>query len=71
MADKWLVYITHGVYVDTDTPLEPEENENDYVELRSRAVAKMWDAGYFSVSREAEIDYEDVTEEFRIVKEIN
>jgi hypothetical protein len=64
MAEKWLVYVTHGVYVDTDTPLEPEARESDHVKLRSLAVRKIWEQGIFVLNSEADIEYENVTEEF-------
>jgi hypothetical protein len=64
MTDKWVVYITHGVYVDADTSLDPDNNDEDYTKLRSYAVLKMWTQGYDVVKNEAEIEYENVTEEF-------
>lgn len=64
MADKWVVYVTHGVYVDVDRALDPDNSEEDYNELRTRAVLKMWTQGYGTVSTEAEIECENVTEEF-------
>jgi hypothetical protein len=64
MADKWVVYITHGVYVDMDRVLDPESSEEDYNELRTRAVLKMWTQGYDTVKTESEIEFENVTKEF-------
>jgi len=64
MADKWVVYITHGVYVDMDRVLDPESSEEDYNELRTRAVLKMWTQGYETVKTESEIEFENVAEEF-------
>lgn len=64
MADKWIVYVTHGVYVDMDRVLDPESSEEDYNELRTRAVLKMWTQGYDTVKTESEIEFENVTEEF-------
>jgi len=64
MAQKWVVFVTQGVYVDAEEALDPENNEEDYYELRTRAVHKMWTQGYESVRTEAEIEFEDVTKEF-------
>lgn len=64
MADKWVVYITHGVYVDMEKVLDPDNSDEDYAELRTRAVLKMWTQGYDVIKNEAEIEYENVTEEF-------
>jgi len=64
MADKWVVYVTHRVYVDMDRVLDPESSQEDYNELRTRAVLKMWTQGYETVKTESEIEFENVAEEF-------
>ena len=64
MAEKWVVFVSHGVYVDVDKTLDPENSQEDYNELRTRAVLKMWEQGYLSVANESEIEFENVTEEF-------
>lgn len=69
MADKWVVYVTHGVYVDVDKALDPESSEEDYNELRTRAVLKMWTQGYDTVKTESEIEFENVSEEFGLTEE--
>lgn len=69
MADKWVVYVTHGVYVDVDRALDPDNSQEDYEELRTRAVLKMWQQGYGVVSTESELEYENVTEEFNELTE--
>jgi hypothetical protein len=57
------------VYVDTEKVLDPESSDEDYAELRTRAVLKMWTQGYDVVKNEAEIEYENVSEEFGLRKE--
>lgn len=64
MSDKWVVYVTYGVLVDAPTALEPDDNDKDYNELRTRAVLKMWTHGYNEVKDTCEIDFENVTAEF-------
>lgn len=64
MKQKWVVYVSYGVYVDTDVELDPTNNDNDYVALRALAVEKMWSAGSSEVSSQCEIEFENVTEEF-------
>jgi hypothetical protein len=64
MAQKWVVFVTQGVYVDVDESLDPENSDEDYNQLRTLAVHKMWTQGYESVRTEAEIEFEDVTKEF-------
>lgn len=63
--DKWVVYVTYGVLVDTPLALDPENSDKDYDELRTRAVLKMWTHGYEEVKSSCEIEYENVTHEFK------
>lgn len=65
MADKWVVYITHGVYVDVNKVLDPDSSIEDYEELKTRAVLKMWTQGYDTVKNEADAEFVNVTEEFK------
>jgi hypothetical protein len=67
VKQKWVVYITYGVLVDSDTILSPEENDSDYHKLRALAVEKMWGNGIEEVKTEAEVEFEDVSEEFDIL----
>lgn len=69
MAQKYVVFISHGVYVDVDEDIDPDNNEGHYEELRTRAVMKLWQQGYDSCRTECEIEYEDVSEEFGLRKE--
>lgn len=64
MADKWVVYVTYGVLVDSPTALDPDNSQEDYDQLRTRAVLKMWTHGYDEVKTNCEIDFENVTQEF-------
>ena len=64
MADKWIVHISYSVAVDALRALDPDEIEEDYNELRTRAVLKMWTDGYGQVKDASEIEYENITEEF-------
>ena len=61
---KYVVYITYGVYVDTVNELDLGLDEG-YDSLKREAVAKMWTHGQLEVGTNAEIEYEDVTEEFK------
>lgn len=61
---KWVVYLSYGLYVDTDKDLDPDNEVNDYATLQALAVAKMWDHGFTTVATECDIEYENVTEEF-------
>lgn len=61
---KWVVYLSYGVYVDTDQDLDPDNDVKDYATLQALAVAKMWDHGFTTVATESSIEYENVTEEF-------
>jgi hypothetical protein len=61
---KYVVYITYGVYVDTVNELDLSSDEG-YDSLKREAVSKMWTHGQLEVGTNAEIDYEDVTEEFK------
>jgi hypothetical protein len=64
MADKWVVYVTYGVYVDVDKVLDPENSQADEEELVTRAVLKMWQHGYTTVKNDCSVEYENVTQEF-------
>ena len=63
MAKKWAVWITYGVYVDTDKDLNPEIPD-DHDELVSRAVEALWSRDIQTVISECSVEYEDITEEF-------
>lgn len=63
MAKKFVAYISYGVYVDTIDELDWDSDEG-YALLKQEAVAKMWEHGQAEVSSNAEIEFEDVTEEF-------
>jgi hypothetical protein len=67
VKQKWVVYVTYGVLVDSDTVLSPDEKDSDYRKLRELAVEKIWNIGMEEVKTEAEVEFEDVSEEFGIV----
>lgn len=65
MAKKYVVYVTHGVYVDIhNDDFDPDNNAEDHEKLQTAAVLKMWTIGYNEVKTECNIEWEDVTEEF-------
>ena len=59
---KYVVYVTYGVYVDTDT--------DDYNEeaIIAEAVVKMFSHGQQEVIGSCDAEIEDVTDEFREVE---
>jgi hypothetical protein len=60
---KYAVFITYGVYVDTDYPLT---EENEYVleaKIYNEAIAKLQQATTSDLLN-ADFEIEDVTEEF-------
>lgn len=63
MTKKLVVYITYGVYVDQPDSFDVERDE-EYDQLKRDAVTKMFSHGVLEVGTNAEIEYEDVTEEF-------
>lgn len=64
MAKKFAVYITYGVYVDMPDTFD-FNNDEDYGGLKHDAVAKMFSHGQLEVATNAEIEAEDITEEFK------
>jgi hypothetical protein len=63
MSKKFVCYVTYGVYVDTDDDIDLE-HEPDWAKVSVLAVEKMWSHGLAEVSNTAEVEIEDVTEEF-------
>lgn len=60
---KYAVYITYGVYVDTDYPLT-EDNEYELeAKIYNEAIAKLQEASTSDLMS-ADFEIEDVTEEF-------
>lgn len=63
MGKKFVVYITYGVYVDTPESVDLE-NDFDYLHIQELAVAKMFAHGVDEVSTAAEVEIEEVSNEF-------
>lgn len=64
MKQKWMVWLSYGVYVDTDQDLNPDDEVNDYAVLKALAVKKMLDHGLNVLVTDCDMEYEDMTEEF-------
>jgi hypothetical protein len=61
---KYAVWITYGVYVDTDEPLT-EENEGVLeAKIYNEAIAKLQEASTADLMG-ADFEIEDITEEFK------
>jgi hypothetical protein len=61
---KYSVFITYGVYVDTDYPLT-EDNEYELeAKIYNMAIAKLQEASTADLVGGADFEIEDVTEEF-------
>jgi tRNA splicing ligase len=54
--EKYVVYITYGVYVDTDTTNEQE--------IIAMGVSKMFSHGEVAVTQSCDVEIECVTKEF-------
>jgi tRNA splicing ligase len=54
--EKYVVYITYGVYVDTDTTNEEE--------IIAMGVSKMFNHGEVAVTQSCHVEIENVTKEF-------
>lgn len=65
MSKKYVVYVTYGVYVDYPTDFDPNQSDENFDQLKRDAVAKMFSHGQVEVGANAEIEFEDVTEEFQ------
>lgn len=61
---KWVVYLSYGVYVDAPRELDPDNEVLDYATLQALAVQKMFEHGFPTVTAECTMEYENVTEEF-------
>ena len=62
---KFVVYLSYGVYVDSPTGYDPDTDEG-FDQLKHDAVAKMFSHGQLEVATNAEIEFEDVSEEFGV-----
>ena len=63
MADKWAVYITYAVEIESRTTLDPFTSEDDWETLRTHAVLKMWTDGYEAVKTNADITFDNLSME--------
>ena len=63
MADKWAVYITYAVEIETPNALDPFTNEDDWETIRTRAVLQMWTDGYDAVKTTADITFDNLSME--------
>lgn len=63
MADKWAVYITYAVEVESQNALDPFTSEDDWEKLRTHAVLKMWTDGYETVKTNADITFDNLSME--------
>lgn len=63
MSKKFVVWVSYGVYVDAPDGLD-WDSEEGYTYLRKNAVSKMFEVGVDEVTSSANIEAEDVTEEF-------
>ena len=61
MAKKYVVWVSYGVYVDTDLDAETDDG---YALIKRQAVDKMFSHGHNEVIANAEIEVEDVSAEF-------
>jgi len=63
MPSKFVVFMTYGVYVDTDEPLTEENYEELQGKIILKAIAKIQQATDTDLLN-ADFEIEDVTEEF-------
>ena len=62
-SNKYVVYITYGVYVDVDNTFDLASDEDNF-KITAKAVEKLFEHGIAEVISACDAEIEDVTEEF-------
>lgn len=63
MAKKFLVFITHGVYVDTPDDIDPD-TEQGWTTIVRGSIEALIDRTVAEMIGESDFEIEEVTEEF-------